>query len=81
MKRALLPWLFPVAMILGLLLALTNSLIVFGLVVMVSLWVVLPLGLAAVRRSGGMPHMFQGDGSANLPRWARLHSDRDHRQH
>lgn len=77
MKRALLPWLLPLAMILGLLLALTNSMIVFGLVVIVIVWVVLPIVLVAVRRSGGMPHMFQGDGAANLPRWAQFGTDKD----
>lgn len=81
MKRALLPWLLPLAMILGLVLALTNSMIVFGLVVIVTVWVVLPVVFVAVRRSGDLPHMFRGDGAANLPRWAQFDSNRDRPEH
>ncbi len=60
MKRALLPWMFPVALILGLLIAATNSPIVYGAVLIVLGWVILPLALSAARRSGRWPRSLGG---------------------
>lgn len=72
MRRALLPWLFPIAILLALLVAITNSTIVYGAVAIVFAWVVAPLGLAAARRSGTLPswlqRLLQGDPEGRGPR-------------
>ena len=62
MKRGLIPWLLPMVMLLALLLAVTNSPVVYGAVLIVAGWVVLPLGLAWARRAGMWPR-FLGDRS------------------
>jgi hypothetical protein len=60
MKRALVPWLFPLALVLALLVAVTNSPIVYGAVLIVAGWVVLPLTLSAVKKSGTWPRSLGG---------------------
>jgi hypothetical protein len=60
MSRALLPWLVPVALLLGLLVATTNSAIVYGAVLIVAAWIVLPLVLWAMKKSGHWPSSLGG---------------------
>jgi hypothetical protein len=60
MKRALIPWLFPLALLLALLVAVTNSPIVYGAVLIVAGWVVLPLALSAAKKSGNWPRSLGG---------------------
>lgn len=69
MKRALLPWLVPVVMLLGLLLAATNSVIVYGAVLIIGAWVVLPLLLSWMRRSGQWPRSLGGGSDPNRRRF------------
>jgi hypothetical protein len=69
MKRALLPWLLPVAMLLGLLVAVTNSAIVYGAVLVVAGWVVLPLVLSGLRKSGNWPRSLGGGSDPNRRRF------------
>ncbi|HWE07862.1 MAG TPA: hypothetical protein VG325_00830 [Solirubrobacteraceae bacterium] len=64
MRRALLPWLFPVLLMAGLLIAATGSPIVWGLALIVAGWVALPLALSAARRSGNWPRSLGGDQDA-----------------
>jgi hypothetical protein len=74
MKRALLPWLFPVAVILGLLVAATNSPIVWGAALMIGGWVVIPLVLAGARRSGSWPRSLGGGSDGDKPRFPGFRS-------
>jgi hypothetical protein len=69
MRRALLPWLFPVAVLLGLLIAATNSSIVYGAVLIVAVWGILPFALSRARRSGIWPRSLGGgsDGNRRFP--------------
>jgi hypothetical protein len=55
MKRELLPWLLPAAMVLALVVAATNSVAVYAAVLIIVGWVVVPLGLWWARRSGMWP--------------------------
>ena len=55
MKRALIPWLFPLALLLALLLAATDSTVVYGAVLIIAAWVVIPLALFWARKSGMWP--------------------------
>jgi hypothetical protein len=69
MKRGLLPWLVPVAMLLALLVAITNSAIVYGAVLVIAGWVVLPVVLSAMRRSGNWPRSLGGGSDPNRRRF------------
>ncbi|HWE13981.1 MAG TPA: hypothetical protein VG365_10740 [Solirubrobacteraceae bacterium] len=69
MKRALLPWLFPVAVLLGLLIAATNSSIVYGATLIVAAWGVLPFALSRARRSGSWPRSLGGGSDGNRRRF------------
>ncbi len=51
----MLPWLLLLALLVALLLALTNSTIVYGAVLIVVGWIVIPLALARARRAGLWP--------------------------
>jgi hypothetical protein len=69
MKRAALPWLFPVALLLGLLVALTNSVIVYAVVLIVLGWGFLPFALSWARRSGNWPRSLGGGSDPNRRRF------------
>jgi hypothetical protein len=69
MKRGLLPWLVPVAMLVALLVAATNSPIVYGAVLVVAGWVVLPLVLSSLRKSGNWPRSLGGGSDPNRRRF------------
>jgi hypothetical protein len=62
MKRALLPWLLPLGILLALLLAVTNSDIVYGAVLIVAGFVIFPLVATWARKAGAWPGVF-GDRS------------------
>lgn len=69
MRRALAPWLFPVVVLIGLLIAATKSTIVYVAAAAVLAWVVVPLALWTIRRHGMWPRAFGGsDGDADRPR-------------
>ena len=79
MRRALLPWLFPVAVLVALLVAMSGSRLVAGLVLVAVVGVALRL-LSSRFRSGDVPRMFRADGARDreLPRWMRFDPpDRD----
>jgi len=69
MRRALLPWMVPAAMLLALLVAVTNSTIVYGAVLIIAGWVVLPLVLSGMRRSGNWPRSLGGGSDPNRRRF------------
>ena len=69
MKRPLIPWLVPVAMVLALLVAVTNSDIVYGAVLIIAGWVVLPLALSAMKKSGNWPRSLGGGSDPNRRRF------------
>ena len=69
MKRGWIPWLFPVALLLALLLAATNSDIVYGAVLILAGWVILPLVLSAMKKSGNWPRGLGGGSDPNRRRF------------
>ena len=69
MKRGLIPWLLPVAMLLALLLAATNSPIVYGAVLILAAWVVIPLVLTWARKTGAWPSFFGDPSDPNRRRF------------
>jgi xanthine/uracil permease len=72
MRRALLPWLFPVVLVLALLIAVTNSPIVYVAVVAVLGWGLLPVALSWARRSGTWPQWLGGGSDPNRRRFPGL---------
>jgi uncharacterized membrane protein HdeD (DUF308 family) len=69
MKRGVIPWLFPLALLLALLVAVTNSPIVYGAVLIIAGWVVVPLALSAMKKSGNWPRSLGGGSDPNRRRF------------
>jgi hypothetical protein len=69
MKRALAPWLLPLAMVLGVLVAITNSVVVYGAVLIIAAWVVVPLALAWARKAGMWPRSLGDPSDPNRRRF------------
>jgi hypothetical protein len=72
MRRALLPWLFPVVLVGAMLIALTKSPIVWGAVLIVLGWGILPFALSRARRSGNWPRSLGGGSDPNRRRFPGL---------
>jgi hypothetical protein len=72
MTRALLPWLFPLLVLAAVLVAVTNSTIVYIVVVAVVGWVFLPFALSWARRSGNWPSWLGGGSDPNRRRFPGL---------
>jgi hypothetical protein len=60
-NRALVPWLIPLAMVVGVIVAASGALWLLVLLLIIAGWGLLPLGIAGMRRS-----------ATDLPRWMRF---------
>lgn len=61
MSRGLVPWLIPLALVIVVIVAASAPVWLLGLLFIIGVWVVLPLGISGMRRSG-----------TELPRWMRF---------
>jgi hypothetical protein len=76
MMRALAPWIIPLALVLGVLMAAVNSTLLDLVGFLVLFFVAIPVVLATARRRGTLPPMLErlmqrggGDGGGGRPRW------------
>ncbi len=72
MRRSLLPWLLPLAMLLALLVAATNSTVVYGAVLIIAGWIVIPLALTWARKSGMWPRSLGDRSDPNRRRFGGM---------
>jgi hypothetical protein len=68
-KRGVIPWLLPLVMLLALLVAVTNSPIVYGAVLVIGSGVLLPPAMAAMRRGGNWSRSLGGSSDPNRRRF------------
>jgi hypothetical protein len=60
-SHGLVPWLIPLAMVVGVIVAASGAVWLLFVLLVVAVWGLLPLGIAGLRRSG-----------TDLPRWMRF---------